>query len=248
MKEFKGKVVVITGGSRGIGEACVRRFYEEGARVVFTYNRSKSLAYKLKRELKPKRGQVLALQADVRNLQDCKDIIQEALRKFKRIDVLVNNAGIKKDKSLMMMDPQDWKEVLQTNLFGVFNMCKASVYTFIRQKQGCIINMSSVSGLIGLVGQTNYSASKAGIIGFSKALAKELAPYNVRVNVIAPGFIDTDMSKNILPRFREEMLRLIPAKKFGKPQEVAEAVLFLASTKASYITGEVLKIDGGLAI
>ena len=248
MAEFEDKVVVITGGSRGIGAECVRRFFQQGAKVVFTYNRSKSLAYKLKKELNSKKGQILCLKLDVRNFQDCRETIQKIVKKFKRIDVLVNNAGIKQDKSLVMMDYQDWQNVLETNLGGVFNMCRASVYTFIKQRQGCIINISSVSGLIGLVGQTNYSASKAGIIGFSKALAKELAPYNIRVNVVAPGFIDTDMSKDILPKFKEEMLKLIPMKRFGKAEEIAEMVLFLASSRASYITGEIIKIDGGLAI
>lgn len=248
MKEFKNKIVIISGGSRGIGRACVKGFYKEGARVIFTYNKNKSLAEELIREIKEKNRELIAEKLDVGDLEECKNLIAKVLRKFRRIDILINNAGITKNKSLMMMQENEWREVLKINLDGLFNMTKASVVTFMKQRSGCIINISSVSGLIGLPGQSNYSASKAGIIGFSKALSKELAPYNIRVNVVAPGFIDTDMTKDILPRFREEMLKLIPLRRFGNPQEVAEAVLFLASSRASYITGEVIKIDGGLAI
>ncbi len=244
MNEFENKVVIITGGTRGIGKELVVRFSEQGANVIFSYLKNKTLANKIKREFK----KVLPIQADVRVYQDCKKVIEKALKKFKKIDVLINNAGVRRDKSLLMMELKDWKEVLDTNLSGVFNMCKASIVSFMKQKAGCIINISSVSGMMGLIGQTNYSASKAGIIGFSKALAKELAPYNVRVNVVAPGFIETDMTKDLRENIKKEMVNLISMKRFGAPYEVAEVCLFLASNKASYITGEVIKVDGGLCI
>ncbi len=244
MQEFKNKVVIITGGTRGIGKELVIKFSQQGADVIFTYLKNKSLANKMKKEFK----NVLPIQADVKKYEDCKKVVEKVLKKFKKIDILVNNAGIRRDKSLLMMDLEDWREVLDTNLNGVFNMCKASIVWFMKQKFGCIINISSVSGIMGLVGQTNYSASKAGIIGFSKALAKELASYNIRVNVVAPGFIETDMTKDLREEFKKEMVKLIPMKRFGTPSEVAELCLFLASNKASYITGEIIKVDGGLCI
>jgi 3-oxoacyl-[acyl-carrier protein] reductase len=243
--DFKGKTVVITGGSRGIGKACCEVFAKSGANVVFTYLSSTSNANKLKKQLGAKS---MALKADIRDYEQCRGVLDKALKKFKRVDILINNAGIIKDKALVMMAIDEWKEVIDTNLGGTFNMSRAFITTFLKQKSGCIINMSSISGIVGMAKQTNYSASKAGIIGFSKALAKEVTPYNVRVNVVCPGFIGTDMVNGLHDFIKDKILMSIPSKRFGKVEEVAELVLYLASEKAAYITGEVIKIDGGLAI
>ena len=247
-EEIKDKVVIITGGARGIGRACVEVFSSLGAKVVFTYKRSKKEANRLKREIKEKNGSCLCIQADVKDYQMCREVVEKTLKKFKKIDVLINNAGIIKDRALVMMNHEDWGEVIETNLGGTFNMTRATITTFLKQKKGCIINISSVSGLTGIARQTNYSASKAGIIGFSKALAKEVASYNIRVNVICPGFIDTDMLRGLKEEMKKNIIESIPLKRLGKPQEVAWLCVFLASDKANYITGEVLKIDGGLYI
>ncbi|MFC1592594.1 3-oxoacyl-[acyl-carrier-protein] reductase [Candidatus Omnitrophota bacterium] len=242
------KTVVISGGSRGIGRACSLLFAKLGANVVFTYNKSLSEADELKKQLQSLNARCLSIQADIRDYQQCRQVIEESLREFKKIDILINNAGIVRDRALMMMTQEDWKDVIETNLGGACNMTKSSIVTLLKQKYGCIINMSSVSGLIGIARQTNYSASKAGIIGFSKALAKEVASYNIRVNVVCPGYIDTDMVGSLKESIKKEILESIPSKRIGKPEEVAELCVFLASRKSSYITGEVIKIDGGLAI
>lgn len=248
MSDLRGKTVIITGGSRGIGKACCLEFAKQGANIVFTFNKSHNEADALAAEIKKFGVDCLCLQADVRDYEQCSAVMQKSLERFKEVEILVNNAGIKKDKALFMMLPEEWKEVIDTNLNGTFNMTKAAIITFLKQKKGCIINMSSVSGLVGLVGQTNYSASKAGIIGFSKALAKEVAAYGVRVNVICPGFIETDMVSSLREDIKNEVLKMIPMKRIGTAEEVASICAFLASNKASYITGEVIKVDGGLAI
>ncbi len=243
--DFKGKTVVVTGGSRGIGKACCEIFAKNKANVVFTYNSSKDDAEALVVKLG---ANTLAVKADIRNYDECKAVLVKALEKFKGVDILVNNAGIIKDKALMMMTVEDWKDVIDTNLGGTFNMTRNFITTFLKQKSGCVINVSSVSGIVGMPRQTNYSASKAGIIGFSKALAKEVTPYNIRVNVVCPGFIGTDMVNGLKDNIKEKIMMNIPSKRFGRVEEVAELVLYLASEKAAYITGEVIKIDGGLAI
>jgi len=248
MGDLKGKTAVITGGSRGIGRACCIAFAKEGANIVFTYNRSEEQAKELAKELKKIGVETLSLKSDVKEYDQCRKVIEQTLEKFKKLDILVNNAGITKDKALMMMTHQDWKDVLDTNLGGTFNMTRAAITTFLRQKEGCIINMSSVSGIIGLARQTNYSASKAGVIGFSKALAKEVGAYNIRVNVVCPGYIDTDMVGNLREDIKKQILDFIPKKRFGTSDEVARVCVFLSSDKANYITGQIIKIDGGLAM
>jgi len=248
MKDLKNKTVIITGGSRGIGKACCLAFAKAGAHIIFTFNKSQKEADELAAQIKNLGVECLSIQADVREYNQCRTIIEKAIERFKEIDVLINNAGITKDKSLFMMLPEEWHDVINTNLNGTFNMTKATIITFLKQKKGCIINMSSVSGIVGLPGQSNYSASKAGIIGFSKALAKEVAGQNVRVNVVCPGFIETDMVGSIREDIKKEVLKSIPQKRLGKAEEVADLCVFLASDKASYITGETIKIDGGLAI
>ncbi|MBN1824004.1 MAG: beta-ketoacyl-ACP reductase [Endomicrobiales bacterium] len=244
MNVLKGKTAIITGGSRGIGRACVLAFSKAGANVVFTYNRSKDEADALQKSAK----NVVSVKTDVREYEQCRAVVNEALKKFKKLDVVVNNAGVNIDKALVMMTHDDWKTVIDTNLNGTFNMTRAAITTFMKQKGGCVINMSSVSGITGLPRQTNYSASKAGIIGFSKALAKEVAGYNVRVNTVCPGYIKTDMVDSLGEDVKKKILESVPQKRLGEPEEVADLCVFLASGKAGYITGEVIKIDGGLAI
>ena len=247
-KFMKDKTVIVSGGARGIGRACCLEFAKEGANIIFTYSKSKDEAESLKKEIESLGVGCIAVQADVRDYQQCVKVIETAMEKFSKIDILVNNAGITKDKALFLMSIDDWKDVIDTNLGGVFNMSRAAITTLLKQKNGCIINMSSVSGIMGLPRQANYSASKAGIIGFSKALAKEVAGYNVRVNVVCPGFINTDMVAALKDDIKKSVTDSIPVKRMGDPEEVAQLCVFLASNKASYITGEVIKIDGGLAI
>lgn len=248
MNELKEKIAVITGGSRGIGRAICVAFAKAGAGVVFTYSKSQEEAEKLVKELDDLKIESIGLKADVKDYDQCRFVIESALKKFNRLDILVNNAGVVRDKSLMMMLPQDWEEVIETNLGGVFNMTRAAITTFLKQKNGCIINMSSVSGLVGIARQTNYSASKAGIIGFSRSLAKEVAAYNIRVNTVCPGFINTDMVNSLKEDIKKGILESIPTKRMGESGEVADLCVFLASEKANYITGETIKIDGGLTL
>lgn len=247
--DLKDKAVIVTGGSRGIGKACSIAFAQAGAHVVFTYNKSSGEAEAVCKEISAfKQGRCLALQADVRDYQQCRTVVEQALQAYSRLDILVNNAGIVRDKALLMMTLDDWKDVIDTNLGGTFNMSRAVITTFLKQKSGCIINMSSVSGLVGIPRQTNYSASKAGIIGFSRSLAKEVAAYNVRVNAVCPGFISTDMVYSLKDDVQKEIIKSIPAGRMGTPEEVAALCVYIASEKAAYMTGETIKIDGGLAI
>ncbi|MEI8349641.1 MAG: 3-oxoacyl-[acyl-carrier-protein] reductase [Candidatus Omnitrophota bacterium] len=248
MADLKGKIAIITGGARGIGRACCLEFAKAGAQIVFTYNKSEAEAKKLEEEIKALGTSGSGIKTDIKDYNQCRQVVEKALAQFSHLDILVNNAGITKDKALMMMTMDDWKEVVDTNLGGTFNMTRAAITTFLKQKKGCIVNMSSVSGITGLPRQTNYSASKAGIIGFSKALAKEVAAYGVRVNVVCPGFINTDMVSGLRDDFKKEIINSIPQKRLGEANEVAYLCVFLASDQASYITGETIKIDGGLAI
>lgn len=238
------KVAIVTGGTRGIGEAIVKRFAEEGCRVCFTYLKKQDLASKIERQTK---GRTSGYRVDVKNFDRMKKFVQEVKGSFKRLDILVNNAGIAQDKPFLTMDKEDWTDVIETNLIGAFNTTRACIFTFMKQKNGNIINISSLSGIWGVAGQTNYAASKAGMIGFTKALAREAGPYNVRVNAIAPGFIETDMTTNLAKAEKEKIVARIPLGRFGLPDEVAELALFLASEKSSYITGQTLIIDGGLS-
>ncbi len=248
MGELRGKTAIITGGSRGIGRACCLAFAREGANVVFTYNKSQDQAKQVAQEIERSGAKVLSFQADVKDYSQCRKVVEETLKTFAKLDVVLNNAGIIRDKALMMMTHEDWKDVLDTNLGGTFNMTRAAITTLLKQRLGCVINMSSVSGLIGLARQTNYSASKAGIIGFTKALAKEVGAYNIRANVVCPGYIDTDMVSYVKEDIKKQILEFIPEKRFGTADEVAGVCVFLASDKANYITGEIIKIDGGLAM
>ena len=242
----KDKVAIVTGGTRGIGRAIVLELAREGADICFTYVKNEELAMTLVKEIESFGRRALSIKMDVRDFDAAKDLIKKAVEFFGRLDILVNNAGIVKDKALMLMDKNEWQEVIDTNLGGVFNVTRSSIVTFLKQKSGDIINISSVSGQVGLPRQTNYSASKAGVIGFTRALAKETAAYGVKVNAIAAGFIDTDMTRDLKPELKEQMLKNIPLSRFGTPEEVAKLVMFLLTS--NYITGQVITIDGGLAI
>ena len=244
--KLKDKIAIVTGGTRGIGRAIVLELAQEGADVCFTYLKNEELASGLSKEIQSLGRKALVVKMDVRDFEAAKEIIEKTIDTLGHLDILVNNAGIIKDKALMLMDKSDWQEVIDTNLSGVFNLTRAAITSFLRQKNGDIINISSVSGQIGLPRQTNYSASKAGVIGFTRALAKEVGAYGIRVNAIAAGFIDTDMTKDLKPELKEQMLKNIPLSRFGKPEEVAKLAMFLLTS--SYITGQTITIDGGLAI
>lgn len=243
---LQGKVAIVTGGTRGIGRACVLELIQKKAKVAFSYLKSDEAAGIVMDEVKELGGEALAIKADVRDYKEARRIVEETVNKFGTVDILVNNAGITKDKALMMMDPAEWQEVIDTNLTGYFNMAKACIVTMLKQKSGNIVNISSVAGVVGLPRQTNYSSAKAGIIGLTKSLAKEVAAYNIRVNAVAPGYIETDMTKDL--KQKELLMKMVPVGRFGKPEEVAKVVSFLTSDKTNYITGQVIKVDGGLAV
>jgi len=245
---LKDKVAIVTGGSRGIGCAIVREFAGKGANVAFNFVKSENRALALKKEIESAGGKALTFRQDVKDYDAIKVMVEGVKSHFGRLDIIVNNAGILRDKALMLMEEQDWEEVISTNLSGAFNLIRAAIVTFMKQKSGNIINITSVSGLKGMPRQVNYSASKAGIIGLTKSLAREVGPYGVRVNAIAPGYIDTDMIQGVKEGHKEELLKGIPLNRFGRASEVARVAAFLASEKARYITGQVLVIDGGLAM
>jgi len=245
--DLKGKVAVVTGGSRGIGREIVLALAKQGCAVAFNYFKNKNLAEDLIREagLKLK---VKGSLVDIRSFEAVKAWIEEVKKEFGQLDILINNAGVINDKALMLMGPQDWQEVIEVNLMGVFNVTRACIVTFLKQKSGNIVNISSVSGITGTARQTNYSASKAGIIGFTKSLAKEVAGFNIRVNAVAPGFIETDMLSALKVDYKNGLLNNIPLARFGRASEVASAVLFLLGERARYITGQVIVVDGGLSM
>lgn len=245
---IKGKTAVVTGGTRGIGKAIVLELSRQGADVAFTYAKSAEQANALEEEIKKRGSKAMAVQSDSSDFNQSKQMIAGVIKNLGKVDVLVNNAGITRDKALMMMSEEDWKNVIDTNLNGVFNCTRAVVVPMMKQKSGTIINISSVSGVVGMAGQTNYSSSKAGIIGFTKALAKEVARYGVTVNAVAPGFIETDMVEAIDKKYLEEMIKNIPMGRMGTAEEVAEVVTFLISDAARYITGQVLNVDGGMVM
>ena len=246
MKLLESKVAIVTGGSRGIGKAICQTFAENGCDVAFTYNNSKESAENLAKDLKNIGINAKAYKSDASSFDDATQLVEDVINDFGKIDILVNNAGIKKDNLLMRMNKEDFDSVINTNLSSVFNLTKASIRTFLKQRSGSIINISSVVGVKGNAGQSNYSASKAGIIGFSKSVALELGSRNIRSNVIAPGFIETDMTDSLSEDVINSWKESIPLKRGGKPSDVGNACVFLASDMSSYITGQVLHIDGGM--
>lgn len=247
-KQLKGKTALVTGASRGIGKAIAYRLAQEGANVVFNYLKNKDLANSLKKEIEGLGVKSLAFKTDIRELEQVQEMKDSILEEFGTFDILVNNAGIIKDGALAMLTEEDWDSVIDTNLKGTYNATKAAIVTFMKQKRGDIVNITSVSGIIGLPRQTNYSASKGGIISFTKSLAKEVAPFNIRVNAVAPGFIETDMLNELNENYLKTALEMIPLARLGKAEEVAGVVSFLLSEGARYITGQVIQIDGGLGM
>lgn len=247
-KKFKDKVAVVTGGSRGIGAAIVRMLAIEGCNVAFNYTKSSAEASALEKEIAALGVSCRAACVDVKDNMAVKQWIGDVKKEFGRLDILINNAGIVLDKALMLMTPADWQVVLDTNLTGMFNVTQACIVTFLKQRSGGIVNISSVSGVIGLPRQTNYSASKGGMNAFTKALAKEVAGYGIRVNAVAPGFTETDILSGLSEKQRADILATVPLGRIGKAEEVAGVVRFLLSEESAYITGQILQIDGGLAI
>ena len=246
MKLLESKVAIVTGGSRGIGKAICQSFAENGCDIAFTYNNSKESAENLATELNKLGVKAKAYKSDASSFDDSSKLVDDVISDFGKIDVLVNNAGIKKDNLLMRMDKEDFDSVVNTNLSSVFNLTKSSIRIFLKQRSGSIINISSVVGVKGNAGQSNYSASKAGIIGFSKSVALELGSRNIRSNVIAPGFIETDMTDSLSEDVINSWKESIPLKRGGNPSDVGNACVFLASDLSSYITGQVLHVDGGM--
>lgn len=243
---LKDKNVIITGASRGIGKGIAEVFAENGANVAFTYSSSEQPALELEKELTSKGVKAKAYKSDAASFEDADTLVKDVLNDFGGIDVLINNAGITKDNLLMRMSEADFDAVIEVNLKSVFNMTKAVQRTFLKQRQGSIINMSSVVGVKGNAGQTNYAASKAGMIGFTKSVALELGSRNIRCNAIAPGFIETEMTDKLDEKTVQGWRDGIPLKRGGTPEDIANACLFFASDLSLYVTGQVLHVDGGM--
>ncbi len=245
---LEGKTAIVTGASRGIGRAVALKLAEEGAAVVINYNGSADRAEEVKNEIEKNGGKAEVMQCNVSDFQACENFIKEVTAKFGRIDILVNNAGITRDGLLMRMSEDDFDAVIDTNLKGTFNCIRFASRQMMKQRSGRIINLSSVSGVLGNAGQANYCASKAGVIGLTKSAARELASRGITVNAIAPGFIHTEMTQVLPEKVKEASIAQIPLGTFGEPEDIAEAAAFLASEKARYITGQVLCVDGGMAM
>lgn len=245
---LNGKVAVITGAGRGIGRAIALQFAETGFQVVINYRSSIAQVEELLTTISNAGGSAVAVQADISKEEEAKKLIDEAVKQFGRVDVLVNNAGITKDNLMMRMTEADFDSVIDINLKGAFFCMKFASAVMLKQRSGKIINISSVVGIMGNIGQVNYAASKAGIIGMTKSAAKELASRGITVNAVAPGFIESDMTDALSDKVKETLLAAIPLKRYGKAEEIAVAVSFLASDAANYITGHVLQVDGGMAM
>ena len=243
-----GRVALVTGSSRGIGRAIALKLADRGAMVVINYRTSAQAAEELVGQIKSGGGEATAVQADVSKYDQAQTLIKAAREAYNKLDVLVNNAGITRDTLLARMSEEDWDVVLDTNLKSVFNCSKAALRPMMRQRYGRIINITSVSGLVGQAGQANYSSSKAGIIGFSKALAREVGSRNITVNAVAPGFIQTELTADLPEELLAEAVARTPLGRAGIPEDIASAVAFLATDEASFITGHVLSVDGGLAM
>jgi 3-oxoacyl-[acyl-carrier protein] reductase len=245
---LKGKTAIVTGASRGIGRAIALKLAQHGANVAFSYLSDEVHAKSLEDEIRKLGVSVLGLRVDVRDLDQAQKMRETVISELGGLDVLINNAGILRDAALMMMTPEDWHEVIDTNLNGTFNMTRAVITTFMKQKSGAIINIASVSGLNGMARQVNYAASKGGMIAFAKSLAKEVAGHNIRVNAVVPGYIETDMLKHLKEDQLAAALGNVPLGRLGKPEDVANAVSFLLGPDAAYITGQIIQVDGGMGM
>lgn len=245
---LKDKIAVVTGASRGIGKAIALELAKQGADVVVNYSGSKERAMEVKEEIEAMGRTAWVMQCDISDFVACEEFMKEVIKECGQIDILVNNAGITKDGLLMAMKEDQFDQVIAVNLKGCFNCIRFASKYMMKKRNGVIINMSSVSGVLGNAGQANYSASKAGIIGLTKSAARELAARNIRVNAIAPGFVETEMTDALGENVKEEAVKQIPLKRFGKPDDIAAMVAFLAEDKAAYITGQVICVDGGMAI
>jgi 3-oxoacyl-[acyl-carrier protein] reductase len=248
MSDFGGRTALVTGGSRGLGRAVALELAGRGANVAVNYHSSADAADEVVRAVEASGGKARAIQADVSDYAQAEKLIKDVVESFGSLEILVNNAGTTRDMVIMMMPEDDWDTVIRTNLKSAYNCAKHAVKVMMRKRYGRIINMTSVAGIAGNAGQTNYSASKAGLIGLTKSLAREVAARNITVNAVAPGFVPTDLTQSIPDDLKEASLSSIPLKRWGTPEEVAHAVAFLASDEAGYITGHVLSVDGGMVM
>jgi len=246
MDRLEGKVALVTGASRGIGAAIAQRLASEGAAVVVNYAGSQAAAEAVVAGIAEAGGRAVAIRADVSVPEECTKLVADTVAEFGALDILVNNAGITRDGLLVRMSDEDWDRVIATNLTGVFSMCRAAGKVMMKARAGAIVNISSVVGISGNAGQANYSAAKAGVIGLTKSVARELAARNVRCNAVAPGFIETDMTKDLSEPQRDAIAATVAMGRFGSAKDVASAVSFLASEEAAYVTGQVLAVDGGM--
>jgi 3-oxoacyl-[acyl-carrier protein] reductase len=248
MKDFEGRAIIVTGATRGIGRAIALEVARRGANVSFNYLKSDQNAAELKTEIENLGVKALAYKLDVGDLKSVREMVNATKKEFGQIDGLVNNAGMTRDKVFVMMSEEDWSEVIRVNLTGAFNFARAAAFMMMKAKRGSILNITSVSGIVGIPGQANYSAAKAGLIGLTKSLAKEVGRLGVRVNALALGFIETDMTAAMPEENRVQALAMIPLGRFGKVEDVAPMAAFLLSDAAAYITGAVIQVDGGLAM
>ncbi|ALU97206.1 MULTISPECIES: 3-oxoacyl-[acyl-carrier-protein] reductase [Streptomyces] len=246
MSAQTGKVALVTGGSRGIGRATVLRLAQDGHDVAFCYRSRPDAARELEKEVSEHGVRVYSHQADVSVADSVRELVAATEDRLGAVDIAVTSAGIVRDQPLLLMKDEDWNDVLDTNLDGTYHLCRSVVFEMMKRKSGCIVNISSVAGVYGNPTQSNYSASKAGIIGFTKALAKEVGQYGIRANVVAPGFIETDMTAALSDKVREQAVKNVPLRRLGRPEEVADSVSFLVS--AAYVTGAVLQVDGGIVV
>ncbi len=246
--DFTDKVAVVTGGSRGIGRAIALRLAAGGARVVVNYRGNEAAANEVVAQIKAQGGEAIAVQADVSRVEEAEALIEAARKAFGRVDILVNNAGTTRDTLIMRMSEEDWDVVLDTNLKGAFNCIKAAARPMMRQRYGRIVNITSVSGLAGNPGQANYASAKAGLIGLTKTVAKELGSRNITCNAVAPGYVPTDLTASLPPELVQQAVERSPLGRAGTPEDIAAAVAFLVSDEAGFITGQVLAVDGGLAL